>query len=239
MTSLSQLYGMVASPARVAALYTSQVRVADQFIQGREDRTFDALVDTWVDLAFDMLRGARVDVEEALQAGGITAEALNQAAAGRLATGDTTTLRALGGEVLSWVWETFTHPFTVAWKMLTSSQARAETKTWLKGVARKEATKTRHMVGVAATLARGGEVDRADLAKAVHQFVDLLKTALIVGVLGHHFGPQIIQDPLHVMGVLASPADELVGLMLDKPLRMITRYMLGQGFGILPSSFYD
>lgn len=235
----------MASPARVAALYTqttSRVRVADQFLQDRGDQAFDVLVDTWVDLAFDMLGRIRLtgaDLEAALQAGGVTADDLNQAAVGKVATGDTTTLRALGGEVLTWVWETFTHPFAAAWKLLTSNQARSETKRWLKTVGRKEITKTRHMLVVASTLARGGEVERADLTRAVHQFIDLLKTALILGVLTYHFGPTLIRDPLHVFGVLASPADEIIGLMLDKPLRMITRHLLGQGFGILPSSFYD
>jgi hypothetical protein len=220
----------------------SSILVASRYLQAREDQVFDALIDTWVDAAFDALRRVRLDpgdLEAALLAGGVTADALNEATAGKVATGDTTTLRALGGEILSWVWETFTHPFVTAWKLITSNQARSETKFWLKTIARKEATKTRHMMAVASTLARGGEVERAELGKAVHQFVDLLKTALILGVLTHHFGPQLIRDPLHVLGVLASPADELVGLMLDKPLRIVTRYLLGQGFGILPSSFYD
>lgn len=223
---------MAASPSRVASKY----------IRAREDAVFDAIIDSWVDAAFDALSGQHFttgDVENVLQAGGVDADDLNRAAKGKTAAGNTTTLRALGGEVLAWVWHTVTHPFLEAWKLLTSSQARAETKHWIKTIARKEVAETRHMVAVASTLASGGEVDRAELVKAVHQFVDLFKTALIVGVLGHHFGSELIHDPLHILGMLASPADELVGIMLDKPLRAVTRHLLGHGFGLLPSSFYD
>lgn len=178
------------------------------------------------------------DVEGVLRALGVRADDLN-AAAGRVGDGEMTTIRALGGEVLAWVWETVTHPFIAAWRLLTSPAARTETKAWIRQVARKEVTQTRHMVSVARALARGEEVPRTDVVAAVHQFVDLLKTALILGMATHHLGPALIRDPLHVLGILASPADEMVGLLLDRPLRFVTRALFGHGHGLLPSSFYD
>lgn len=216
-----------------------------------EEDILDQMVDLWVDMAFSALskqEPSESDIEKLLHSQGVSANDLNEMAdkvSSRVASelgkeaGSMDTVRALGGKVLKWVWHTATHPFISIWKHIVSSQAREETKRYIKRAIRKEKRETYHMVEVARRLAKGEKVHPQELKNAVHQFLDLLKTAIIIGLGAHELVPLIAASPLHALGILASPADEVVGLLMDSPLRYATTFLLGQGHGLLPSAFYE
>ena len=93
-------------------------------------------------------------------------------------------------------------------------------------------------MNVAYRLATGGKAHPEEVKNAVHQFMDLLKIALVTYLLGSEFAHLIMVSPLAVLGSLLSPVDEVAALIVDHPLRHITKYLVGKSHGLLLSSFY-
>lgn len=206
------------------------------------------LVSMWVDEFFLLLRRHPIDetdIESAFAAAGIGPGVLGELEtqvvpdAGRVAGPMADRVVALGGSVLKWLWDTLTHPFHAAWKLFNSKDYRKELKRYLLKALRREGGQTRHLWSVVRKVAAGGSVEPAELRKAALQFIDLFRTVAILAFVAHHFGPDLVNHPLQVLATMASPADEVLGILLDKPLQMASRAFLGQTQGFLPSSFYD
>lgn len=133
------------------------------------------------------------------------------------------------------VWHAVVGPFQEAWKLATKKEARAAFKKKMGKAIRKETEETKHMVGTIRRVLRGEKISKEDRDKAIHQFVDLAKTVAVGAMVGHVFAGGLAK----ALATLASPADEMVGIAIDRPLRKITKKLFGKAHGILPSAFYE
>lgn len=223
-------------------------RVASAYLQrtAKDAAVQDVLAqitDSWADAIFDTLGRLHLgekDIEEALLSVGITADKVNGAVpnTGKEAS-SVSTVRALGGMVSSYVWHMVTGPFVKMYQLATSARARTETKAWIKRVIARETAETQFMWDVARRVANKEVVSKTETRKAVHQFVDLVKTALVSGFLTYTFGHLLIYAPGELAAMLMSPADEIATILLDIPLLYATEHLLGQAFGLLPTAFYE
>jgi hypothetical protein len=219
-------------------LRQASIRVAD----AATEEALDALVDAWTDGFLDILRHAKLsdaDIESALSASGLTADAVNSTnPEGVKTAGLGDWIVALGGKILKGAWHMLVHPFASAWKLVTSSEYRTKIKTAIKRAVRHEIRSSKHMLKVAMRLAQGEEVRPQEVKAAVVQFVDIATKVLIFVFIGPHVAHMFAEGPLRAMMALMSPVDEVAGVMLDKPLRWVTNKFLGAAIGLLPSGFY-
>lgn len=229
---------MPASAVRIASRHLAKTRrtaTADVM------DVVDAIIDGWGEAFLGNLARFRMtesDVDAALS-GDLSAEDVNAAfdPTGKTA-GIMDTVTALGGKVLSGAWHMITHPFIAAWKMATSSQYRAKVIAGIKRAIRHEVRATRHMVVVAQRLISGEEVKPQEVRAAVMQFVDLAVKVLIGVFVGPHIAHLFAHGVLKALASLLSPIDEVIGVMIDKPLRWATQQLIGESVGLLPSGFY-
>lgn len=224
--------------SRVASAYLQRT-ASDAVVQD----VLGQIVESWTDAIFDTLGHTHIDekdIEEALLSVGITADRVNEAVPdiGKEAS-SISTIHALGGMISSSVWHMVVGPFHKMWQLATSARARAETKAWLNRVLARERTETQAMWDVARRVANKEVVSKGETKKAVHQFADLVKTALVAGFLTHTFGHLLIYAPGELAAMLMSPADEIATILLDIPLLYATEHLLGQAFGLLPTAFYE
>jgi hypothetical protein len=138
-------------------------------------------------------------------------------------------------KALHHVWEAVTDPFKKAWKLATDKKYRTEVKDFVVKAARKEGGQTKAMAGTFAKLLKGEKVTREEKMQAMDQMADIVKVAAMGAMVGHIAGGGIVK----LAATLASPADELAGIAIDKPLRAITKKLFGREHGILPTSFYE
>lgn len=228
---------MPASASRVASRH---LRSASTDVLDVLD-VLDAIVDNWGEALLDRLAKYRVtedDIDAALT-GSLSAEDVNASfdPTGRTA-GVMDTVTALGGKVLSGAWHMITHPFIAAWKMVTSSQYRAKVITGFKRAIRHEFRATRHMVRVANRLMNGEEVPKQEVRAAVLQFVDLAVRVLIGMFVGPHISHAFAHGGMKALASLLTPLDEVVAVVIDKPMRWATNQLIGEAIGLLPSGFY-
>ena len=130
------------------------------------------------------------------------------------------------------------HPFLSLGKLVKSSAFRQEVKNAFKRALRHEVRATKHMLSVAGRLARGEEVKPQERKAAMHQLVDVLTKALLLYFAGPHVAHLFQSGLWRALGALLSPLDEIIVILLDKPLRAATRKLLSADIGLMPSGFY-
>lgn len=137
--------------------------------------------------------------------------------------------------LLGKAWHAVTGPFHAAFKLATNKKARTEFKDSIKKSVAKEVGQTKALLGTLGKALTGQKVTKEERTAAINQTVDLAKTALLGMFAGHMAGEGIKT----FVATLASPLDEMAGIMIDGPLRRATKKIFGHEHGILPSSFYD
>lgn len=227
---------MPVSAARVASRHLHTRTASAETLE-----VVDAMIDAWGEAFLDSLARFRItedNVDDALT-GHMDPDEVNAAfdPAGRTA-GIMDTVSALGGKVLSEAWHMITHPFIAAWKMATSSSYRGKVIAGVKRAVRHEVRATRHMFIVAQRLLAGEEVRPQEVRAAVFQFADLTVRVLLVKFVGPHIAHMFSHGALKAMASLLTPIDEVVAVMVDKPMRWATNHLLGEAIGLLPSGFY-
>lgn len=138
-------------------------------------------------------------------------------------------------KALHHVWDAVTDPFKKAWKLATDHKYRKSVKDFVVKAAKKEGTQTKAMAGTFAKLLKGEKVTREEKIAAMEQMADIVKVAAMGAMVGHVAAGGLVK----LAATLASPADELAGIAIDKPLRKITKKIFGREHGILPTSFYE
>jgi len=138
-------------------------------------------------------------------------------------------------KALHGVWHAISDPFKKAWKLATDKKYRTEVKDFVVKAVKKEGSQTKAMAGTFKRVLQGEKVSREDKVAAMNQLADLVKVAAIGGMATHMAGGGIAK----FLATMASPADELVGIAVDGPMRKITKKIFGHAHGILPSSFYE
>lgn len=229
---------MSASAVRVASRHLATTRrtaTADVM------DVVDAIIDNWGEALLSGLAKFHIteaDVDAVLS-GDLSAEDVNAAfdPTGKTA-GFMDTVTALGGKVLSGAWHMLTAPFIAAWKMATSPQYRAKVIAGFKRAIRHEVRATRHMVVVAQRLIVGEEVKSQEVKAAVVQFIDLAVKVLIGVFVGPHVAHLFAHGVMQALAALLSPLDEILGILIDKPMRWASQHLIGEAIGLLPSGFY-
>jgi hypothetical protein len=217
-------------------------RVAQRYRRAQEDeRALDEFVDHWVDEFLktfvqnvNLSEGA---VEGALKAQGVSADKVNEVTNpdGKEAGGF---IQALGGRILHGVWHMLISPFLNIAKFFGSEEFRTEIKRRVKRALSHEVRATRHMLEVAGRLARGEEVNPQERKAAMHQLVDIVTKTVAIYFAGPHIAHFFAGGIWKVLGMIASPVDEILVILLDKPLRIAAKKLLGADIGLLPSGFY-
>lgn len=133
-------------------------------------------------------------------------------------------------------WHTLTEPFVGAFHLATSKKSRSEFKAKIGGALKNEASETKALFSILKkAVTPGQKVSKEEQTAAINQVADLVKAGLIATMYGsiaaHGIG--------ELLATIASPAEEIIGAALDKPLRAITKKVFGHEHGILPSSFYS
>jgi len=227
---------MSVSASRVASRHLRTRRASADVLD-----VVDAIVDAWGEaflVGLARFRMTEDDVDAALS-GSLSADEVNAAfdPTGKTA-GVMDTVQALGGKVLSVAWHMLTHPFIAAWKFITNPQYRAKVITGIKRAIRHEIRATRHMVGVAQRLIAGETVKPQEVKAAVMQFIDIAMKVLIGWFIGPHIAHLFAQGVFKALASLMSPLDEVIGIIIDAPIRWATQHLLGESVGLLPSGFY-
>lgn len=133
-------------------------------------------------------------------------------------------------------WHTLTEPFVGAFHLATSKKSRSEFKAKIGGAIKNEAGETKALFStLKKAITPGQKVSKEEKAAAINQVADLVKAGLIAAMYGHIASHGIGE----LLATVASPAEEIIGAALDKPLRAITKKVFGHEHGILPSSFYS
>lgn len=138
--------------------------------------------------------------------------------------------RALHG-----VWHALSDPFKKGWKLLTDTKYRTEVKDFVVRAAKKEGSQTKKMAQTFAKVLKGEKVSREEKLAAIEQMADIVKVAALGGMVSHVAAGGLAK----LIATLASPADEIVGIAIDKPLRAVTKKIFGRAHGILPTAFYE
>lgn len=129
-----------------------------------------------------------------------------------------------------------TAALAVGYSFAKDSKSRAKAKNFIVHAIKTEGAETVHMVKTVGRLLTGQSVTTEDKVKAVNQAVDLCKVAAGTAILAswahggiHEFAKEI-----------SLPYDDMVGLLLDKPLRAATEHHFGSlgKHGLLPSAAY-
>ena len=229
------------SPRRVVARFVlaSDMPKVPDFLG-----TLDAVVDNWTDGLLDLLTRRKptdADIQNAFLEAGVTADDINAlpVSQGMARTaGVLDYITALGGKILKGVWHMITAPFMALWKLLTSQSYRDKIKKGFKKAIRHEIRATKHLFNVVARLSKGEEVRGQEVKAAARQFIDLASKILLVHFAGPHIAHLFSKGLLHAASALLSPLDEVVAVVVDKPIRWVSQKFLGEAVGLLPSGFY-
>jgi len=217
------------------------LRVATAYRQASDEAALEAAADALVDAFFDALFDEQVfaadSVEAVLRSQGLRADNVNALAEGKQA-GLGQAIRALGGMVLHGVWHALMQPFVAIKKLIFSAQFRAEVKRAFKRALRHEVRSTRHMLRVFGRLARGENVNPHERKAAFHQMLDILTKVMFVYLAGPHVAALFSHGIWKALMALLSPIDEILVVLLDRPMRAVMVKLLSADIGILPSGFY-
>lgn len=126
-------------------------------------------------------------------------------------------------------------PFHAGLALIRKPEARKALRTKLVTAAKKEGKETAALAVTVGKALSGQKVTREERNAAISQTADLVKMAVIGTIYGHMLAGGVMQ----ALATLASPADEMVGIALDKPLRKITKKLFGVSHGLLPTAFYE
>jgi len=218
-------------------------RVAARFAQAQDDEAaLDALADHWADVFLDEFI-AKADFDErnvvqVLQNKGVSAEDINRIAPPTKEAGIGTFVRVLGGLVLRGLWRMLIHPFLAIGKMFVSPTFRNEIKTSFKRALSHELRASKHMMSVAGRLARGEEVNPHERKAAMHQLTDILVKTVLVYFASPHIAHLFASGIWKALAALLSPIDEVVLVLLDKPIRAASKKLMSADIGLMPSGFY-
>lgn len=138
-------------------------------------------------------------------------------------------------KALGHTWHTISHPFHAAWDLVRKPEARKKLRDHLSKSIRKEGSETKALLGTIGKAIKGQSITPAERTAAIAQTADLVKTAIMTYAVGHIFAGGVVK----ALATLASPADEVIGIAIDKPLRAITTKVFGSAHGILPTAFYE
>jgi hypothetical protein len=218
-------------------------RVAARYLQAQEDeQILDAMADHVADIFLDTLaKYANFDekeVAQVLERQGVDAEILNKIAPAQKEAGLGQVVKVLGGLVARGLWHVVVGPFQVIGKLLQSSQFRLEVKASFRRALSHEIRSTKHMIGVARRLAAGEEVNTQERKAALHQLLDLLSKAVLIYFAGPHVVGLFKGGVWKALAAILSPLDEIVLILLDKPLRAVVKKLIAADIGLLPSGFY-
>ena len=234
------------NPKTVAARY-----LRASFTEGEEPASVeldpsDVLVQlaySWMDEFLDLLEPVRLtvsDIEAVLE--GADIEALNDAYVEETGVdrtaGAAETVQVAGGKLLKGAWHALTGPITSIWKLLKSKGYRAEIKKSLLRVIHHEVRATRHLIHVAVKLSKNEPVSKHEMRMAAVQFVDLASKAIMIWFIGPHVAHFLSSGVTNILLSLISPFDDLAGILLDRPLRWVSKKFLGRELGLLPGGFY-
>jgi hypothetical protein len=219
-------------------------RVATRFAQAQDDEAaLDTLADHWADVFLDELAGTvqinEKSVAQVLHAQGISADDINgMAPEGTKEAGFGTPVRVLGGLIMRGLWHMLIHPFLAIGKMFVSPSFRNEVKISFKRALKHEVRASKHMMSVAGRLARGEEVKPQERKAAMHQLTAILVKAVLVYFAGPHVSHLFASGFWKAGATLLSPIDEVLMVLLDKPLRAATKKLMSADIGLMPSGFY-
>ena len=138
-------------------------------------------------------------------------------------------------KVLHGVWHAVSHPFKAAYKLVTDKKYRGQVKDFVVKACKKEGTQTHAMAKNIARALKGEKLTAEEKAAIIDQMADIVKVAAIGAVVGHAAAGGLAR----LAATVASPADELIGIAIDTPLRKITKKLFGREHGVLPTSFYE
>jgi hypothetical protein len=208
---------------------TSARRVAQRYRQALDDSQALNLIDQWVDTFLDrFVQHADFDeraIEGVLQAHGLSAEHVNDAA-GAEGKEAGNALQALGGWISHGVWGMILKPFLNIAKYFTSQEFRGGIKRSIRRYLSHEVRATRHIVEVAARLVRGQHVPPQERNAAVRQFVHVLGKVVFLYVSG----PQIIHFFAGGIWSLIGgsvPLEKVLTSLIEKPLLIAAKSLLG------------
>lgn len=216
-------------------------RVASRFVQAQDEAALEAMVDHWVNVFLDELASevqiTEDDVEKVLRSQGVTADDVN-ALVGMKQAGVGNLIRILGGWVAGHVWHMIAGPFIGIGKFIISAKFRGEVKRAYKRALSHEIRSTKHLLSVAGRLARGESVKPQEKKAAMHQLVDILVKVVIAYFAGPHVAHLFSGGIWKALAALLSPLDEILLVLLDKPLRAVAKKLMSADIGLLPSGFY-
>jgi hypothetical protein len=233
---------MSATADRIAVQF-QLTRLADRYIEAQDEQALDELADHWADVFLDALADAtnitEKQVSDVLEADGLTADHVNALVDPGTNTKEAASvLRILGGLVLKGLWHLIVQPFVGVAKLIKSKPFRDEVKASFKRALRHEARATRHMLNVAGRLARGEPVKPQERKAAMHQFIGLLTKAVLIYVAGPRIAHLFSGGIWKALATVMSPIDEIVLILLDKPIRAATKKLMNADLGLMPSGFY-
>lgn len=138
-------------------------------------------------------------------------------------------------KLLHGVWHAVSHPFKSAYKLITDKKYRGQVKDFVVKACKKEGTQTHAMAKNVARALKGEKLTAEEKAAMIDQMADIVKVAAIGAVVGHAAAGGLAR----LAATVASPADELIGVAIDGPLRKLTKKLFGREHGVLPTSFYE
>lgn len=216
-------------------------RTAARYIQARDEAALEALADHWADVFLDELAKS-VDitedaVEQVLRSKGVTADDVNSLV-GEKSAGFGNLVKALGGWIAGHIWHMLVAPFIGIGRLVVSSKFRTDVKRSFIRALKHEVRATRHLVRVAGRLARGEEVNPREKKAAMHQLMDVLLKVVLVYFAGPHVAHLFQHGVWKALAALLSPLDEVLAILLDKPIRAVAKKLMNADIGLLPSGFY-
>jgi hypothetical protein len=204
----------------------SELRVLRQFKRAEEDAV-DKLADQIVDQFLSELAHLdpfnQASVSATLQESGITAENLNSLQSGRQGS---SFVKALGGLVVRSLWYALVRPFLILRKLIRAPKFRQAIKQAFKRALRRELRSTRHLADVISRWAQGAPVHPQEFKAAQQQLLRLLVKVLLIYFAAPEIGGLFTGGVWHAISTLWFPAEEVVALLLDRPLGAVLSKLL-------------
>jgi hypothetical protein len=188
------------------------------------DLFMDSVADQFIDELSRMPLFTEKRVSQALLLKGVSADSVNKLTDGKTAG---PLVKVLGGLVARGLWYVLIRPFQVLAKLIHSSEFRAEIKADVRRAFRKEIRDTRHMVDVAGRWSRGEEIHPREFQAAKQQLLRIVTKLVLVYFASAPAVTGLFSSGLwKVLQRLAAPADEILVLLLERPLTALMGRLL-------------
>lgn len=202
-------------------------RVAERFKRAQMD-ALDIFIDVIVDQFLDELNRlplfSEKTVAQALVQKGVSAENINQLSEGKTAG---PVVRALGGLIARGLWYTLIRPFQLLAKLVGSTSFREEIKADVRRAFRKDLRDTRHMFDVADRWRRGDAVHPQEYKAAKQQLLRIMTKLVLLYFTAAPAVTGLFSGGLwKALSRLVAPAEEILVLLLDRPLRAVMGKLL-------------